>query len=162
MSESIPSPGTVLITGAARRIGRAIALDFAARYQRRDGKVPHEVSQAAAQIRWFDDYPYAYYHADTTPLFIIAAHALYKHSGAQDDIRRLWPALKSAYDFCRANDSDGDGILENSRAGLGASELGSLLSSQCWSSWGLWLSLLRFPCTFGCRTRWKAPRLSQP
>jgi NAD(P)-dependent dehydrogenase (short-subunit alcohol dehydrogenase family) len=31
MSESIPSPGTVLITGAARRIGRAIALDFAAR-----------------------------------------------------------------------------------------------------------------------------------
>jgi NAD(P)-dependent dehydrogenase (short-subunit alcohol dehydrogenase family) len=31
MSESISSPGTVLITGAARRIGRAIALDFAAR-----------------------------------------------------------------------------------------------------------------------------------
>ena len=30
MNESIPSPGTVLITGAARRIGRAIALDFAA------------------------------------------------------------------------------------------------------------------------------------
>ncbi|MFM9845625.1 MAG: SDR family oxidoreductase [Hyphomicrobiaceae bacterium] len=31
MNESVPSPGTVLITGAARRIGRAIALDFAAR-----------------------------------------------------------------------------------------------------------------------------------
>jgi NAD(P)-dependent dehydrogenase (short-subunit alcohol dehydrogenase family) len=31
MNESIPLPGTVLITGAARRIGRAIALDFAAR-----------------------------------------------------------------------------------------------------------------------------------
>jgi NAD(P)-dependent dehydrogenase (short-subunit alcohol dehydrogenase family) len=30
MNESISSPGTVLITGAARRIGRAIALDFAA------------------------------------------------------------------------------------------------------------------------------------
>jgi NAD(P)-dependent dehydrogenase (short-subunit alcohol dehydrogenase family) len=31
MRESLSSPNTVLITGAARRIGRAIALDFAAR-----------------------------------------------------------------------------------------------------------------------------------
>lgn len=31
MGESLSSPDTVLITGAARRIGRAIALDFAAR-----------------------------------------------------------------------------------------------------------------------------------
>jgi hypothetical protein len=105
------------------------ALAFAAKYQRADGKIPHEVSQAAGQIRWFDEYPYAYYHADTTPLFIIAAHNLYRQTGDPEDVRRLWEVLKKAYQFCLDNDTDGDGILENSKAGLGASELGSLLTN---------------------------------
>jgi hypothetical protein len=103
------------------------AFRFLAKYQRADGKIPHEVSQAAAMIKWFDEYPYAYYHADTTPFYIAAVHNFYRQSGDKQFIEELWPRLKKAYAFCVENDGDGDGILENSKAGLGASELGSLL-----------------------------------
>ncbi len=101
---------------------------FLAKYQRADGKIPHEVSQSAAMIRWFDEYPYAYYHAETSPFFIAALHNYYRQSGDRKLIEELWPKVKKAYEFCVANDSDNDGILENSKAGLGASELGSLLN----------------------------------
>ncbi len=104
------------------------AFKLLAKYQRADGKIPHEISQAAAMIKWFDEYPYAYYHADTTPLYIAAVYHLYRQSGDKELIAELWEPLKKAYQFCLANDSDEDGILENSKAGLGASELGSLLN----------------------------------
>jgi glycogen debranching enzyme len=104
------------------------ALQFLAKYQRADGKIPHEISQAAGMVKWFEEYPYAYLHADTTPFYIAAAYNLYRQSGDKNFVRGLWPALKKAYEFCVANDTDGDGILENSKAGLGASELGSLLT----------------------------------
>jgi hypothetical protein len=103
------------------------AFRFLAKYQRADGKITHEISQSAGMIKWFDEYPYAFIHADTTPLYIAALHNLYRQSGDQKLVEELWPALKMAYEFCNANDSDDDGILENSKAGLGASELGSLL-----------------------------------
>jgi len=103
------------------------AFRFLAKFQRADGKITHEISQSAAMIKWFDEFPYAYYHADTTPFYIAAVHNLYRQSGDKKLIEELWPALKKAYQFCLDNDTDGDGILENSKAGLGASELGSLL-----------------------------------
>ncbi|MDX2044490.1 MAG: hypothetical protein SF097_24990 [Acidobacteriota bacterium] len=103
------------------------AFRFLAKYQRADGKITHEISQAAGMIKWFEEFPYAYYHADTTPFYIAAVYNLYRQSGDKKLIEELWPTLRKAYDFCIANDSDGDGILENSLAGLGASELGSLL-----------------------------------
>lgn len=104
------------------------AFRFLAKYQRADGKITHEISQSAGMIKWFDEYPYAFLHADTTPFYIAAVYNLYRQSGDRQLIRELWPALKKAYEFCIANDSDSDGILENSKAGLGASELGSLLN----------------------------------
>jgi hypothetical protein len=102
------------------------AFRFLAKYQRADGKITHEISQSAKMIPWFDEYPYAYYHADTTPLYIAAVHNYHRQSGDKKLIEELWPVLKKAYEFCLAKDSDGDGILENPLAGLGASELGSL------------------------------------
>src|SRR5438552_19164737 len=36
------------------------ALEFISKYQREDGKVPHEISQSASLVPWFKDYPYAY------------------------------------------------------------------------------------------------------
>ncbi len=102
------------------------AFRLLAKYQRADGKIPHEISQSAAMINWFDEYPYAFSHAETTPFFIAAAHNLFRQSGDKKFIEELWPTLKKAYEFCVANDSDGDGILENPKAGLGASELGTL------------------------------------
>lgn len=105
------------------------AFKFLAKYQRADGKITHEISQSAGMIKWFEEFPYAYYHADTTPLYIAAVYNLYRQSGDKKFIEELWPTLRKGYDFCIANDSDGDGILENSLAGLGASELGSLLEN---------------------------------
>ena len=106
----------------------AATFRFLAKYQHANGKIPHEVSQSAAMIKWFDEFPYAYYHAETTPFFIAAVYNLYRQSGDRKLVEELWPALRKAYQFCMENDTDGDGILENSRAGLGASELGSLLT----------------------------------
>ena len=103
------------------------AFKFLAKFQRADGKITHEISQSAAMIKWFEEFPYAFFHADTTPFYIAAVHNLYRQSGDRKLIEELWPTLKKAYQFCLDNDSDGDGILENSKAGLGASELGSLL-----------------------------------
>jgi hypothetical protein len=103
------------------------AFKFLAKFQRADGKITHEISQSAGMIKWFEEFPYAFFHADTTPFYIAAVHNLYRQSGDKKLIEELWPTLKKAYQFCLENDSDGDGILENSKAGLGASELGSLL-----------------------------------
>ncbi len=101
-------------------------LRFLAKYQRADGKVPHEVSQAAAVIPWFDEYPYAYYHADTTPYFLLALHRLWKASGDGRALEELWPAARKAWAWGLPHDTDGDGILENTTGGLGAIEVGAI------------------------------------
>ena len=101
-------------------------LRFLAKYQRADGKVPHEVSQAAAQIRWFDEYPYAYYHADTTPFFLLALHRHWRASGDDALLAVLWSAARKAWAWCLPHDTDGDGLIENTTGGLGAIEVGAI------------------------------------
>jgi glycogen debranching enzyme len=106
--------------------GAASGLRFLAKYQRADGKIPHEISQAAATIPWFEDYPYAYYHADTTPFWLLALWRQWRASGDQTLLDELWPAAKKAWGWCLGNDSDGDGIIENTTGGLGAIEVGEI------------------------------------
>ncbi len=101
-------------------------LAFLARYQRDDGKITHEISQAAARIDWFDAYPYAYYHADTTPYWMVALYQYWRASGDDDLLRRLWPAYRRAWAWCLSAETDGDGIIENTVGGLGAVEVGGL------------------------------------
>lgn len=104
----------------------AQGLRFLARYQRADGKIPHEISQAAAHIPWFTEFPYAYYHADTTPFWIVAVWRYWRASGDQGLLRELWPAVEKAYRWCLTAETDGDGIIENTTGGLGAVEVGSI------------------------------------
>jgi hypothetical protein len=104
----------------------AEALRFLARYQRSDGKIPHEISQAAGRIPWFEEYPYAYYHADTTPYWMLALWHYWRASGDQELLRELWPAFQKAYGWCLSVETDGDGIIENTSGGLGAIEVGGL------------------------------------
>jgi hypothetical protein len=104
----------------------AEGLRFLARYQREDGKIPHEISQAAAYIPWFDEYPYAYYHADTTPYWIVALWQYWLASGDHELLRELWPVANRAYQWCLSVETDGDGIIENTTGGLGAIEVGGL------------------------------------
>ena len=101
-------------------------LRFLARYQRDDGKITHEISQGAAHIDWFEAYPYAYYHADTTPYWMLALHQYWRASGDDGLLEALWPAYRRAFEWCLSAETDGDGIIENTAGGLGAVEVGGL------------------------------------
>jgi len=104
----------------------AEGLRFLAKYQREDGKIPHEVSQAAGVLPWFAEFPYAYYHADTTPFWLLALWQQWKASGDAALLAELWPAARKAWAWCLPHDTDGDGIIENTTAGLGAIEVGAI------------------------------------
>jgi len=49
-----------------------------------------------------------------------------KASGDMQFLKETWESLKKAYEYIRRTDTDNDGLMENTVAGLGASELGSL------------------------------------
>jgi glycogen debranching enzyme len=89
------------------------ALDFLIHRQRADGKIMHEYSQTADLVDWKST-PYFYAAADSTPLFVMAMEDYINVSGDLAFLRRHWEAVKRAYSFTRAHDSDGDGIYENS------------------------------------------------
>jgi len=103
-------------------------LAFLRARQRADGKMMHELSQAGAMIPWFEKFPYGYYHADTTPLYIVAADNFFRHSGDRAFLQDSWESLKKAYAFCLSTDADQDGLMDNAKAGLAAVETGTLLN----------------------------------
>ena len=105
------------------------SLTFFCNNQRQDGKIPHECTQSAALINWFEDYPYAFYHADTTPYFIVAVFNYVITSGDQSFVKYNWEVIKKAYRYCLSTDTDGDGLMENSAAGLASMEVGDMLSN---------------------------------
>jgi len=107
-----------------------ISLAFTQKWQRQDGKMAHELSQAAAYIDWFKDYPYAYIHGDTTPYFLVAMADYYEQTGDIDFIKKSWPALSRAFEWCLTTDEDNDGLMDNRKAGLGALEYGELTGIQ--------------------------------
>ncbi|MBM3285039.1 MAG: hypothetical protein FJY81_04140, partial [Candidatus Aminicenantes bacterium] len=81
-------------------------------------------------INWFKDYPYGYIHGDTTPYYIVAMLDYYLRSGDKEFIRRSWPSIVRAYAWCLKTDENGDGLMDNRKAGLGALEFGSLTGIQ--------------------------------
>ncbi len=102
------------------------ALGFSGKWQRKDGKMAHELSQAAGYIDWWGDYPYGYIHGDTTPFYVVAMDDYYAKTGDLEFVRESWETLKKAYAWCLSTDEDGDGLMDNAKAGLGALEFGSL------------------------------------
>ena len=105
-------------------------LAFTQKWQRADGKMAHELSQAEGYINWFKDYPYGYIHGDTSPFFLTAMFDYYKMTGDLDFMRASWSSIRRAYDWCLTTDADHDGLMDNSKAGLGALEFGSLIDIQ--------------------------------
>ncbi len=103
------------------------SLDFLRKRQRADGKMMHELSQGAGYIRWFEDYPYGYYHADTTPLYIISVRDYVRATGDTGFAKDYWPSMRKAWDYCASTDEDGDGLMDNTKAGL-VIETGALRS----------------------------------
>lgn len=102
------------------------ALDFLKQFQRSDGKIPHEISQSAALIPWFTDYPYAWASADATPLFVIVHHDLFQATGDLAYLQSNWAMIKQAYNFTAATDTDNNGLIENTKFGHGWIEGGAL------------------------------------
>ena len=78
------------------------ALDFLSHYQRADGKIPHEISQAATFVSWFSDYPYPYASADATPLYIVATDDYVRESADVGFAREKWESLWKAYEFLKS------------------------------------------------------------
>jgi glycogen debranching enzyme len=102
------------------------ALDFLKKYQREDGKIPHEISQSAAQIDWWKGYPYAWNSTDATPLYVVVHADFYRTSGDLDFLKAGWDSIQKAYRFEEATDTDGNGLIENTKFGHGWVEGGDL------------------------------------
>jgi glycogen debranching enzyme len=119
------------------------ALDFLDKYQRNDGKIPHEVSQAASFVPWFTNYPYVYASADATPLFIIVMDDYVTASGDVAFAREKWESIWKAYEYLRST-YDEQGFPQNGPFGHGWVEGGPLLpvKTEFYQS-GLGLQALR-------------------
>ena len=102
------------------------ALDFLRKFQRADGKIPHEISQSAAFIPWFTDYPYPWNSADATPLYVIAHADRFRATGDLAYVRESWESIVKAWRFTAATDTDGNGLVENTKFGHGWVEGGAL------------------------------------
>jgi glycogen debranching enzyme len=102
------------------------AIDFITKYQRADGKIPHEISQSAGLVPWFKDYPYPYVSADATPLFILAMNDYAVQSGDLTFVKDKWDNLWRAYQFMRST-YDEQGFAKNIGVGHGWVEGGPLL-----------------------------------
>ncbi len=101
-------------------------LAFTQKWQRKDGKMAHELSQAEGYIDWWNDYHYGYIHGDTTPYYIAAMFDYVRSTGDTGFIIKSWDSLKKAYEWCLSTDVNKDGLMDNKKAGLGALEYGAL------------------------------------
>ena len=102
------------------------------RYQDLNGKIFHEMSTSG--IVHYDA-------ADATPLYVVLAGKYLRHSGDSAFIRRSWPFIQNAMDFCYSTDTDGDKLIENTNVGHGWVEGGDLFGSHtslhlasCWAA----------------------------
>jgi len=133
------------MTGAGQTaLVRDGVLRFYAKYQRADGKITHEISQAAAKIDWFGAYPYAFFHGDTSPFWMLAFGEYWRQTADTALVRELWPKLRKTFEWSRSTDRDGDGLMENPVAGAGALEVGDLqigILSEVYLS-GVWAAAL--------------------
>jgi len=102
------------------------ALAFLRKFQRDDGKMPHEISQSASLIPWFTAFPYPWASADATPLYIVGHAEYWKVSGDTAFIKEAWPSLLNAWHFSKATDTDHNGLIENTGVGHGWVEGGAL------------------------------------
>jgi hypothetical protein len=107
-----------------------MVLRFLGTSQDISGKVIHEFTTSGL----------AHYDAaDSTPLYLLLAGRYAAWTGDLAFLEERWPELERAYRFCLETDSDGDGLIENSRVGHGWIEMGplsgahvTLYLASCW------------------------------
>ncbi len=120
------------------------ALEFLKKFQRADGKIPHEISQSASLIPWFTDYEFPWASADATPLYVIAHADYWRTTGDVAFLKANWDSIQKAYRFSEATDTDGNQLIENTKFGHGWVEGGPLrpVHEEIYMQ-GLWIEASR-------------------
>ncbi len=116
------------------------ALRFLQKYQRADGKIPHEVSQSAGLIDWFKDYPYAYIHPDSTLEYLIAMRDYDLFTGDQDFMKESWASVQKAYGFGVSILDPADGLPMIPKGEWGSTELADFSKDSAMA--GEWIAAL--------------------
>lgn len=106
--------------------GALQALRFLKARQRADGKMMHEMTQSVDLVDWFGKYGFAYYHADTTPMYLYSIAEYWRRTGDKKFLEEFWPSAKKAYEYCLSTVDPADGLMDNTKAGLAAVEVGPL------------------------------------
>ncbi|MBO6576939.1 MAG: hypothetical protein JJ896_15780 [Rhodothermales bacterium] len=119
------------------------ALDFLAGVQTEDGRIPHEVSQSATLIDWFNRFGYAYHSADASPLYVVAHGDYYRLTGDREYLSRSWESVLGAYNWAAATDLDDDGLLNNYQVGHGWVEAKAFEPEEEIYMQGIWIEANR-------------------
>jgi Glycosyl-hydrolase family 116, catalytic region len=106
--------------------GARQALRFLKDRQRADGKIMHEMTQSVDLLDWFGKYSYAYYHADSTPMYLYSLGQYWRRTGDVKFLEEFWESAKRAYAYCLSTVTPEDGLMDNTKAGLAAVEVGVL------------------------------------
>jgi hypothetical protein len=108
---------------------------FLSRHQDLNGKILHECTTSGSVH---------YDAADATPLFLLLVARYHAWSGDHDFTAAHWQHIRRALDFCIATDTDGDGLIENTRVGHGWIEFGKLGGGRAtFYIAGIWTAALR-------------------
>ena len=106
--------------------GAKQALRFLKARQRADGKIMHEMTQSVDLLDWFGKFRYAYYHADSTPMYLYSLGQYWRRTGDARFLEEFWESAKQAYAYCVSTVTPEDGLMDNTKAGLAAVEVGVL------------------------------------
>jgi hypothetical protein len=106
--------------------GALQALRFLKARQRADGKIMHEMTQSVDLLDWFGKFHYAYYHADSTPMYLYSLGQYWRRTGDSRFLDEFWDSAKQAYAYCLSTVTPEDGLMDNTKAGLAAVEVGVL------------------------------------
>ncbi|MCW5982148.1 MAG: hypothetical protein KIT09_28940 [Bryobacteraceae bacterium] len=117
------------------------ALRFIRKYQSEEGAVVHEISQSAAYIDWFRDYPFAYIHPDSPIWYIISLHNVFRFTGDREFLAESWPSIRKAYAYCLRLLDASDGLLRIPAGQWGSMETANFTKDAAMA--GGWIAALR-------------------
>lgn len=85
-------------------------LEFILKYQdQKTGIIWHELSQSAGWIDW-SKYPYMFVHVELTFDFLDAVENYFNATADRKFVAQHWPAIRSAYNYCRSLVDPSDGL----------------------------------------------------